>query len=313
MFSDLSVLDDISLNFSDSAQLILNITLALIMFGIAIDLKFDQFKLVFKNPKSLIVGFFSQFLFLPALTFLVVILIKPSPAVGFGMILVACCPGGNISNFMSHNAKANTALSISLTAIATIGALFLTPLNFTFWGNLFAGSSPYGQDLVIDSMQMVKVILLILGLPLVLGISFARFYPMITQKIAKPFRIFSIVAFLGFIAAAFAANFDLFLKYIGLIFVIVLIHNALAFLTGFSLASLFRTPARDRRAITIETGIQNSALGLALIFNDEIFPPDLKLGGMAFIAAWWGIWHIISGLTLSTLWARKKLPDSAKD
>lgn len=307
MFYDLTILDSVRLNFSETGLNIMNITLAFIMFGIALDLKFDQFKQVLLHPKSLLVGVTSQFVLLPVLTFLLILIIKPSPAVAFGMILVAACPGGNISNFMSHNAKANTALSITLTALATIAALFMTPLNFRIWGNLYIKSSPFLVPLEIDTWQMFKTIFILLGIPLLLGILFSRYFPKITAKIIKPFKIFSFVAFLGFVVAAFSSNFDHFLNYIPPIFLIVLLHNGIALLTGYSAASLFRRPPEDRRAITIETGIQNSGLGLILIFNPKIFPPELELGGMAFIAAWWGIWHIISGLIISTIWARKKV------
>lgn len=312
MFENLSILDSVRLNFSESGLDFLNITLAVIMFGIALDLKFDQFKKVFLNPKSLILGVISQFLVLPALTFVLVLIIKPSPAVAFGMILVAACPGGNISNFMSYNAKANTALSVTLTAIATSVALFMTPLNFNLWGNLYIKSSPLNVPLEIDAWQMFETIFILLGIPLILGLLFSRFFPKITSKIIKPFRIFSFVAFLGFVVAAFSSNFDHFLNYIPPIFIIVLIHNLVALLSGYSIGSIFKRPAADIRTLTIETGIQNSGLGLILIFNPKIFPPELELGGMAFIAAWWGIWHILSGLVISTIWGRKKLPDTAK-
>ena len=290
MFYDLSVLDSIRLNFSPGGLTIMNITLAIIMFGIALDLKLEQFKKVVYRPKSLIVGIISQFVLLPGITFLLVKLINPTPAIALGMILVAACPGGNISNFMSHMAKANTALSISLTAFATMGALLLTPLNFALWGGLYVKSSPLLRDLSIDPWQMFQTVFILLGIPLILGIYFSKKFPKITKKIVKPFRIFGIVAFLGFIAAAFSSNIEYFIKYIPPIFVIVLIHNIVALTTGFTFASFWKLPRVDRRSITIETGIQNSGLGLILIFNPKIFPPELELGGMAFIAAWWGIW-----------------------
>ena len=305
MFYDLSVLDSIRLNFSPGGLTIMNITLAIIMFGIALDLNFKQFKEVVVKPKSLIVGIISQFLLLPGITFLLVKLINPTPAIALGMILVASCPGGNISNFMSHMAKANTALSISLTAFATTGALFLTPLNFTLWGGLYFRSSPLLRQLQIDPVQMFITVFILLGIPLILGISFSQKFPRITKKIVKPFRIFGIVAFLGFIAVAFSSNFEYFVKYIPPIFLIVLIHNVVALSTGFTFSSIMKLKAPDIRSVTIETGIQNSGLGLVLIFNEKIFPPDLQLGGMAFIAAWWGIWHIISGLTISGIWSKK--------
>lgn len=97
------------------------------------------------------------------------------------------------------------------------------------------------------------------------------------------------------------------MKYIGYVFLIVLIHNGLALSSGYGVASLFGLPDADRRTLTIETGIQNSGLGLVLLFNPKIFPPELQLGGMLFITAWWGIWHIISGLTIASRWHRKPL------
>ena len=152
---------------------------------------------------------------------------------------------------------------------------------------------------------MFKTVIILLGVPVAAGILFSKYFPKITQKIFKPIRIASIFAFFGFVVGAFAANFEHFLNYIQLIFIIVLIHNAMALLSGFLFASAMRLQPIDRRTISIESGIHNSGLGLALIFNPKIFPPDLGLGGMAFIAAWWGIWHIISGMGIATFWSWK--------
>jgi bile acid:Na+ symporter, BASS family len=105
------------------------------------------------------------------------------------------------------------------------------------------------------------------------------------------------------VAGALAANFQNFLKHIRLIFVIVLIHNAFALATGYFFSRLMRLKIRDRKTVSIETGIQNSGLALALIFNPDVFPAELQLGGMAFIAAWWGIWHILAGMGIAFVWA----------
>jgi len=306
MFKSLDVLDNLVLNFSAGGLTFMNITLAFVMFGIALDLKLEDFKRILHNPKSAITGIISQFILLPGFTLLLVLVIKPTPAIAFGMILVAACPGGNISNFISSLSKVNTALSISLTAFATLLAIVLTPFNFAFWGKLYINSSPLLRPIEIDPVQMLKTVFILLGLPLVAGILFARKFPGATKKIIKPFRIFSIFVFLAFIAFAFSANLDYFIKYIPLIFVLVLIHNSLALGTGFGASTIMKLPRIDRRTISIETGIQNSGLALILIFNPKIFPPDLHMGGMAFIAAWWGIWHLISGLLIATVW--RKIP-----
>lgn len=305
----LDVLDWIRLNFSKGGLLFMNITLAFIMFGVALEIKVEHFKRVMLYPKSAIVGIVSQFIALPALTFLLVLIIKPSPSVAMGMILVAACPGGNISNFISSLAKANVALSVSLTAFATIVAIVLTPFNFAIWGSLYSETANLVVPIKIDAWEMMKTVFILLGIPIIVGIWFSRKFPLATNAILKPIKIFSVLAFAGFIVAAFASNFKFFLSYIHLVLLIVFIHNLLALATGYSMATLFKLPKPDRRTITIETGIQNSGLGLVLIFNPNLFN---GLGGMAFVAAWWGIWHIISGLFIAAIWSKKPLAELNK-
>ena len=139
MIEALKQLDNIRLNFSPESLFVVNLTLALIMFGVALGIKLDDFKRIINNPKPAIAGIISQFILLPFVTFLIVILLRNyiTPNIAFGMILVASCPGGNISNFMSSLAKANAALSVSLPAFATLSAIILTPMNFSIWGGLY--------------------------------------------------------------------------------------------------------------------------------------------------------------------------------
>lgn len=305
LFQNLEQLDKIRLNFSDGGVIFMNFAIAFVMFGVAIGIKAEHFKDLLKNPKTVILGVISQYILLPALTYLLVLFINPSPAVAFGMILVASCPGGNVSNVISMFARGNMALSISLTAFTTVFALIMTPFNFSFWGGLYAAHSPYLVELVIEPSQIFQTVGIILGIPVVIGLIVGTQFPKFTEKIQKPIRWISMLVLIGFIVGALAANFDHFLKYIHLVFFIVLIHNALGFTAGFWLLRLFKENIRNSRTIAIETGIQNSGLGLALIFNPKIFPPELELGGMAFIAAWWGVWHIIAGLGLAFYWNKK--------
>lgn len=312
MYESLLELDPVRINFNAAGMHIINIILSFVMFGVALGVKPGQFKQLFKNPKPTLVGLFSQLVLLPALTFLIVMLFNNfiTPMVAMGMILVASCPGGNISNFMSSLSKANTELSVGLTATTTISSIITTPANFAIWGGLYVRfinkhATHALQPLEIDQWQMFQTVFILLGIPLVLGIMFARFLPEITEKIKKPIQYLSIVFFLAMVALAFSSNLQLFLKYIWFVFFIVLIHNALALSTGYSIASIFKLSSPDRRAITIETGIQNSGLGLVLLFNPKIFPPELQLGGMLFITAWWGIWHIITGLSMALYWSRR--------
>jgi len=302
MGESLKVLDEIHLNFNEAGLFVLNLTLAFIMFGVALGLKVDNFKHVVFNPKSAAVGVFSQFVLMPAMTFLLVVIIQPGTSVAMGMILVASCPGGNISNFITSLAKGNVELSVSLTGIADLSAIVMTPFNFALWAGLYSITSDLVIPIHIDMFEMFKTMMLLLALPITVGMVFSYYLPKVTKAVIKPIKILSIIIFLGYIVGALSLNIDYFLDYIHLIVLIVLIHNALALTTGFTMAKIFRLSERNTRTITIETGIQNSGLGLVLIFNPSLFN---GLGGMAFIAAWWGIWHIVSGLVIGFFWGSK--------
>jgi BASS family bile acid:Na+ symporter len=304
MEKQLLILDTVRLNFSDSGLVFLNFTLAFIMFGIALGLKFDNFKLVARQPKSVIIGILAQFVVMPAMTFLLILVIHPSASVALGMILVAACPGGNISNFISSIAKANVELSVSLTGISDLSAIIMTPFNFAFWAGLYGATAHLVVPIHIDFWEMMKTMILLLAFPIIVGMIFAYYFPKVTLKIIKPIKILSILIFLGYIIMALSMNFSFFLGYIHLIIFIVFIHNGLALLSGYSLARLFRLSQQNVRTITIETGIQNSGLALVLIFNPSLFN---GIGGMAFIAAWWGIWHIFSGLAIGFYWGAKPI------
>jgi BASS family bile acid:Na+ symporter len=300
----LQVLDTVKLNFSEGSLLIMNITIALVMFGVALNIKPVQFKEVAKSPKPIIIGVLSQYFVLPFLTYILVLIIKPTPSVALGMILVASCPGGNISNFISSMAKANVPLSVTLTAISTLLATLMTPVNFSFWGKLFVTKSHLLIPIEIDFFQMLKTVFILLGMPVIIGMLFAYKFPKLTDKINKPMKIISIIIFFGYVIAALSANFGYFLKYIHLILLIVLLHNGLGLAGGYIFSRIFKLSEYNCRTISIETGIQNSGLGLVLIFNPKLFN---GVGGMAFIAAWWGIWHIISGMLLAWYWSKRKI------
>lgn len=292
--------DDITLNFNPTSLLILNIILGIVMFGVSLDLTVDDFKRVFKNPKGPIIGLIAQFLLLPAFTFLLTLVFNPVPSVAMGMILVSSCPGGNMSNFFANYSLGNTALSVSMTSISTMIAIFMTPFNIAFWGSLNEDTRGVLSEVNLNPFDMLLTIFIILGIPLTLGMLVAAKKPQLANKIKKPFKIGSIVFFVVFLLIAFSANFSNFLAYIKYVMLLVAVHNLVALGTGYFSAKLARLPEADRRAIAIEVGIQNSGLGLLLIFT--FFD---GLGGMALITAWWGVWHIVSGLILGTYWSKR--------
>ncbi len=305
LFGNMEPLDLVQLNFNQESVDLMNIAIAFIMFGVALGIKPEHFRVVVMRPKPVLLGVVSQYLLLPVLTYLLVLVVRPSNSVALGMILVAACPGGNVSNLISAISKSNITLSVSLTGITTILSLVMTPLNFAFWGGLYAKHSPLLVPITIEPVEMFRTVFLILGIPVILGMTVGMKFPKFVRKVEKSVQAASIIFFIGFIAAALAGNFSIFLRYIHLTFLLVLIHNGIAFLSGYALPRILGVNELNSRTISIETGIQNSGLGLALIFNPRIFPPELNLGGMAFIAAWWGIWHIVAGLLLAFYWRKR--------
>jgi BASS family bile acid:Na+ symporter len=386
-------LNQVYVNLSQGNMLAVNLILAFVMFGVALGVKMHTFKDVFRNPKSLIAGLMLQWVGLPLVTMILVILLNPiiTPEMAFGMILVACCPGGNVSNFISSLSKGNIELSVSMTAVTTAFAPFVTPFNFWLWGTVYRNyaEAKYSNmpELEIPFGDTLMQILLILGIPIMLGFFVSRFMPRVADKLKKPTSIMSIVLFIGMVAvtlrqvlAGLDASGQLASAGIGILAVlaIVIVHNGSVLGTGYLTAYMLKTPVADRRSLTIETGIQNSGLGLAMLLNINIFNtwiwgardkfgniilkvkdtdtivtrdsmgnivdnsgniveqasdivpnaenvfvsanqvaegasqvveyvPAGVCGGLILIAALWGVWHIVSGLSVATIFRRTKI------
>ena len=300
------IIDSISVSLNAGGMNTINIVLAFVMFGVALGIRPKTFIEVFKNPKSVLLGMLCQIVLLPLFSFLLALAFGQSISwtMAMGMILVASCPGGNISNFMSSLSKANIELSVSLTAISTALAVFTTPFNFWLYGNLylrFADIASEVPHLSIPLWDVFKTIVILLGIPLVLGVMTSHYLPRVAQKLKKPLQWFSILFFIAMVVLSFMGNLDAFLKCIKYIFLVVLLHNLLALAIGWCVGSACRVPRRDRRTLTIETGIQNSGLGLVLLLGTSIFADFPPHGGTLVITAWWGVWHIVSGLAVSTM------------
>lgn len=295
-------IDEIRLNFNPASLAVLNGVLAFLMFGIALDTRIEDFKRISRMPLAFAVGVGAQFLVLPAITYALTLALDVGPSIALGMILVACCPPGNVSNILTHRANGNVALSVSMTAVSNAIAIVAMPLNFAFWGGLHPTASGLLKTIALDPLQMFGHILLIIGLPFVLGLWCAHRFPRWTARFKKPMRILSFLALIGFIIGAIAGNWRYFLDYVGLVILAVVIHDTLAFGAGWVCARAFGLSDYDRRALAIEVGIRNAGLGLVLVFS--FFG---GLGGMAVVAGVWGFWDIIAGMALAGWWARKPL------
>jgi len=293
--------EPITINFSQGSLTVLNICLALIMFGVALGIKPEHFYQLRSDKKALATGLFSQYVLLPLLTMILIFVLSPSPDIALGMLLVAACPGGNASNFFSMLSKGNVALSVTLTAITSVFCFLVTPLNFFFWSSMVPGLSQRVQSFEISFWDLFLNMMVILLLPLVLGMTFAHFLPKLTGKISNAFRTLSILILISFIGVAFMNNFEVFKAHIFSVFWLVLLHNGLGLLSAYYLSSLLKNTEQVNRTVAIETGIQNSGLGLVLIFT--FFQGD---GSMALVAAWWGIWHLVSGFAFAYFMQRRK-------
>ena len=296
----IETIDNIQINFDTDNLWIVNIILALIMFGVALDIKTSDFTNLLKSPKPVIIGILSQFLLIPLVTFLLVNLINPEPSIALGMIIVAACPGGNISNFMSKLAGGNAALSISLTAFASVAALIMTPLNIAIWANMYQPTSTILERVALDPLEVSKIVLLILGIPLVAGMLVNHYYSKFASGLSKILKPVSVIIFLSFIVGAFYNNLDVFTNHIHHVIYLVILHNVVLFLAGFYFARINKLAYIDQKTLSIETGIQNAGLGLMLVFT--FFS---GLGGAALLVAFWAIWDILSGLVVAFMWSGK--------
>lgn len=292
---------EVHLEFSGGSMIALNAIIALMMFGVSLELRRDDFTRILRQPKAPVIGMLVQFLLLPAATCLLTILLPIEPELALGMILVATCPSGTFSNIMTWMARGNVAVSASVTAVSGLSAGIFTPLNFA----LYAGINPATRDRLtqihIDPLELVGVVVLVLILPMLLGMALGKHRPQLAQRLEKPMRQLSLLVMLGFVGMAFAKNFQQFMAYFHLFFWLVLLLNGMALLLGYTCARLWKLPDADVRAVTLESGIHNSALGMALILT--FFP---QAGGMLLIAAFWGCWQLFSGLVLAQLWARRE-------
>jgi BASS family bile acid:Na+ symporter len=284
----------------NAQQIILSMVLATMVFSVALELRIEDFKRVAQTPKAVICGLIPQFLLLPIGTWLATLWLDLPPNIEAAMILVAACPGGSLSNVVTHMGRGNTALSVSISAVASIIALFATPFNFSWMIATNPETASWLKELSIDSSGIYISLFLLLGVPLSLGLLASHRLPQLTERIRKPLGHFSLIALLLFIVAGLIKERQLLT--LGLIptLLLVVLHNASGLFFGWVTSKVMGVGEKDRRAVMIEGGMQNSGLALGIIavqFNSDL--------GMVTLASLWGIWHIVSGMSLAYFWRTK--------
>jgi len=290
---DPALIDNFDMDLGNTSETAMALILSLMMFSVALGLRTEHFSFFKTNPKVYLAGVFGQLLGLPILTVLLCYLLHPLPSVAFGMILIACCPGGNSSNLLALFGRADTALSVSLTATSSILAAFLTPISILFWSALYPPTRSLLTEIDLDVLSFLVQTLLILAIPLMLGMFIGRLAPIASLKWQRPLAMLSGLGLIAIIIGALM-KFAPVLLTLGLSLIgIVIIHNSLAFLLGFGMGVLTKGNTAQKRALTFEVGIQNSGLGIVILLTQLG-----GLGGAGAVAGLWGTWHIIGGLML---------------
>lgn len=294
-------LDAVRLTFSPAGVVVLQCVLALVILGVSLELSFSDFRRLMREPKPIFAGLLAQLVALPLLTFALVVVMNPHPSLALGLMLVASCPGGNMSNILTHWSGGRTVVSMSLTALSGLISPITTPLTFKLLGDLHPATQAAMRQVSVPFGELVMTILVALVIPLAIGMTVAEKRPDLAKRLHKPLSRIGVGALVVFILLATASNFGTFTAALGTIFVLVFFHNLLALGAGFGMATLFGVGERERRAITFENGIHNTALGLVLIFT---YFQDL--GGMALVAAFWGAWHFATAVPLAIYWSKRR-------
>ena len=268
----------------------ITILLGIVMFGMGLTLKAADFKMVITHPIPVIIGLIAQFTIMPLAAFGVAYLLQLPPALAAGLVLLGSVPGGTASNVMVYLAKGNVPLSITMTSCSTLLAPIMTPFLLL----IFAG-----QWMPVDALAMFMSIIQVIIVPIVLGLVVSRLLPKTVEKSLSIIPLISVLAIMIIISAIVAGNRENIASAGLLIFLAVFLHNAFGLFFGYLAAKLFKLSIQDRRAISIEVGMQNSGLGVSLA--KAHFADPMTALPSAFAA----VWHNISGPIIASYWSSK--------
>ena len=275
----------------------ISLLLGIIMFGMGLTLKAKDFAIVFKKPIPVIIGILAQYIIMPVVAFALAKLLNLSPELAAGLVLVGACPGGTASNVMVYLAKGDVPLSVAMTSCSTLLAPILTPLVLL----LFAG-----EWIPVDAGSMFLSIVQVIIIPIVLGILINYFLPKAVEKSTEALPLVSVVAIVAIVAAVVSGNRDTIATTGALLFVAVMLHNVFGLLFGYLVGAMTGLDVTQRRAISIEVGMQNSGLGASLATT--YFSPATALPSAVF-----SVWHNISGPLLATIWSQKPVNESSDE
>jgi BASS family bile acid:Na+ symporter len=293
---DIAALDSLQIVLDRVGQAGVALALMLVMFSVALGLRVDDFSFLRNRPLLFLGGVFAQVVILPLVTFLLILVMQPPASVALGMIVVACCPGGAVSNLLTYLSRGNVAASVALTATSSLLAAILTPTSILVWSHAYEPTATLLRTLDVSPLLFLGQTTFLLAVPLVLGMVVAAKAPDVAARIRRHTTILGVSVLVGVIIYGIAYFFPILLPALSLLGMIVVVHNAVAFMTGALAGAILSRRSSTRRALTFELGIQNSGLALVILLS------QLKgLGGAAAVAAIWGVWHLLAGGAIATM------------
>jgi BASS family bile acid:Na+ symporter len=293
---DIGTLDSLRIVLEPVGQAGVAMALMLVMFSVALGLRVDDFSFLRDKPALFLGGVLAQVVVLPFVTFLLILALRPPASVALGMIVVACCPGGAVSNLLTYLSRGNVAASVALTATSSLLAAILTPTSILVWSHAYEPTADLLDSLDVSPVLFLAQTAFLLAVPLVLGMLLAAKAPDVAARIRKRTTLLGVSVLVGVIIYGIVYFFPVLWPALPILGTIVVVHNAVAFATGALAGMILSRRSPTRRALTFEIGIQNSGLALVILLSQL-----QGLGGAAAIAAVWGVWHLVAGGTLATL------------
>ncbi len=278
---------------------VINPLLGVIMFGMGLTLRAEDFRIVFSRPKDVIIGCLAQFTVMPLLAWTLAHVFALDEALTVGVVLVGCCPGGTASNVITFLARGDLALSVGMTGVSTLLAPLATPL--LVW--LLAG-----KTVDVDVVGMLLSILWVVILPIVAGLIVKRLFPRQTEAAVAYLPALSSIAICAIVLIVISANAGKLMSGGLLIVLVVMLHNLFGLGIGYGIGRLLKLSTPKRRAISIEVGMQNSGLASSLATLHFAAYPMATIPGAVF-----SVWHNISGAIVARLFARGDLKNHPED
>lgn len=292
-------INQIPFNFDPRIGMIVSIMVGFLVFAVSIDLTWENLLRVLKKPKAPTIGLIAQFGILPFVAFLVGLYLTDVPSIALGLLLVTCCPGGALSNYLTGVAKGDVATSISMTTVSTLFSIILTPVLFAFWVSMNASTLSLIQNISMDPQRVIMTLLIMLVIPVTAGMFLRAKRSDTANRIRKTVKVIAGILFAVIVATLIGSNIKSVTLLAQTALFPVVITFTIAVGLGWGLSTLTGLASADRRAVAIEVAFQNVALAIGL--GIAFFP---SLPAIAAVSILWGIVHLTLGTGLALVWSR---------